>query len=88
MNSQATSALNFPISFCLNKNCLFKLDNSIVSKSTTCMFFTPDKAKFFRISQPKPPAPTTNILRFGNASFISSHGEKFSPGYFDSLNNK
>ena len=88
MNSQATSALYFPISFCLNKNCLFKLDNSIVSKSTTNIFLTPDNAKFFKISQPKPPAPTTKTWRIGNASFKSFPGLKLSPGYFDSLNNK
>ena len=61
MNSQATSALNLPISFCLNKNCLLRLDNSIVSKSTTKIFLIPHNAKFFKISHPNPPAPTTNI---------------------------
>lgn len=59
MNSAATSAFDFPIShslstnlnsiknFCQlyrNKNCLFKLDKSIVSMSITSIFLKPDNA--------------------------------------------
>lgn len=59
IKSAATSALYLPISFSLNKNYLFKLVNSIISKSITWISLIPDSAKFFNISHPKPPAPIT-----------------------------
>jgi len=62
INYAATSALYFPISFYLNKNWRFKLLMSIVSRSITVISLNPDKAKFFKISHPKPPAPITKIL--------------------------
>ena len=54
------------------RNCLFRLDISIVSKSITFISkyqhkrvfvrLNPDMTKFFRISHPIPPAPTTRTL--------------------------
>lgn len=61
MKSVAISALYFDMSFFRNKNCLFRFDNSIVSKSITNIFLMPNRARFLIISQPKPPAPTTKI---------------------------
>ena len=41
----------------LNKNYLFKLVRSILSKSITLISLKPERAKSFKISQPSPPAP-------------------------------
>lgn len=46
----------------LKRNCLLRLLMSIVSISMTCISLNPDRAKFARISHPKPPAPMTRIL--------------------------
>src|SRR5579871_680314 len=48
----------------LNRNWRFKLETSMVSISITWMSLNPDRAKFLRISQPRPPAPITRILKF------------------------
>jgi hypothetical protein len=48
----------------LNKNCLFRLLMSMVSISITWMSLNPDKARFARISHPKPPAPITKVLHW------------------------
>ncbi len=52
IKAAATSALNFPISFSLNKNYLFKLVTSIVSISITYIVLKPDNARSFKISHP------------------------------------
>ena len=70
INSAATSALYLPTSFILNKNYLFKLVKSIVSKSITWISLITLSAKDFKISQPKPPAPITNTFYMDNASII------------------
>lgn len=36
------------------------------------MSVKPESARFFKISQPMPPAPTTNILAFGTSSLVLS----------------
>lgn len=48
----------------LNKNCLLRLLMSMVSISITWISLNPDKARFARISHPKPPAPITKILHW------------------------
>ena len=48
----------------LNKNCLLRLLMSMVSISITWMSLNPDRARFARISHPKPPAPMTKILHW------------------------
>jgi len=53
------------VPFSRNRNCRLRFESSIVSKSITSMSFTPDKARFFRISHPRPPAPTTNTRACG-----------------------
>ena len=72
-NSATTSAFIRPTSFCRNKNCLFKFVKSIVSISIRWMFRIPDTAKFFTISQPSPPAPTTKISYSGIVSKKDSY---------------
>jgi len=59
MKFAATSALGFPTSVGLNRNCLFKFETSMVSMSITCICRKPIRAKFLSSSQPRPPAPTT-----------------------------
>ena len=53
--------ISSPTSRCRKRNCLFKFDKSIVSISITSISPKPNKAKFFNISQPSPPAPMTRI---------------------------
>lgn len=72
--------LNRPTSFCLNRNCLFKLLMSIVSMSITSIFLKPISARSFNSSHPNPPAPTTRTRTNScNALNISSDGSKLSP---------
>jgi hypothetical protein len=42
------------------KNCLLRLDTSMVSRSITCISFTQHMTRFLSTSQPMPPAPTTS----------------------------
>ena len=44
------------------RNYLFKLVRSILSRSITWIFLTPERARSLRISHPRPPAPTTRTL--------------------------
>ena len=44
----------------------------MVSMSITVMFLNPIKAKFFRSSQPRPPAPMTRTLMFSSRKGSSS----------------
>ena len=53
--------ISSPTSRCRNRNCLFKFDKSIVSISITSISPKPNNARFFKISQPSPPAPITKI---------------------------
>jgi hypothetical protein len=62
INLAATSALNYPTSFYLNKNYRFKLVISILSKSITFISENPLNARSLSISHPSPPAPITNTL--------------------------
>ena len=72
--------LNRPTSFCLNRNCLFKLLMSIVSMSITSIFLKPISARSFNNSHPNPPAPTTRTRTNScKALNISSDGSKLSP---------
>ena len=72
--------LNRPTSFCLNRNCLFKLLMSIVSMSMTSIFLKPISARSFNSSHPNPPAPTTRTRTNScKALNISSDGSKLSP---------
>ena len=72
---QEQIAFDSPIFSLWNKNCLFKLDNSIKSLSTTKTFWfnsfslfstapTPNKDKFLIISQPNAPAPAIKTFVF------------------------
>lgn len=58
--SAATSALNFPTSFLANRNCRFRFEISIVSRSTIVILWNRFGANtaFLRSSDPIPPAPT------------------------------
>ena len=65
--SQAHFDFECPISVFLNKNCLLRLLVSILSLSVTIKFLPlavdiPIKAKFFKNSHPKAPAPIMKIL--------------------------
>ena len=53
--------ISSPTSRCRKRNCLFKFDKSIVSISITSISPKPNNARFFKISQPSPPAPITKI---------------------------
>ena len=67
------------MSFCLNRNCRFKLLISIVSISITSMFLNPISARSFSNSHPKPPAPITKTLTFScSISNISADGSNAS----------
>lgn len=46
----------------LKRNCLLRLDTSIVSISMTSMLPNPVSARSLRSSHPSPPAPTIKIL--------------------------
>lgn len=61
-NSAATVAFGFPTSAGRNKNCLLRLEMSIVSMSMQCTLANPSSAKLARISHPSPPHPITRIL--------------------------
>lgn len=76
INSAATIALNFPTSSFRNKNYRFKLVTSIVSRSITWISFKPERARFFKISQPNPPAPMHRIGIDASPSFKSCPGMK------------
>jgi len=56
--------LYLPISDFRNKNYRFKFVSSIVSISTIDSYLKPIKTRFFKISHPKPPAPTINICNY------------------------
>ena len=58
----------------LNKNWRFRLLISIVSMSITWIFLNPVKARFAKISQPKPPAPMTRILALFRRKSLTSIG--------------
>ena len=63
MKLAATSALGFPTSDGRNRNWRFKLETSITSMSITCICLNPINARFFKSSQPNPPAPTTRTCK-------------------------
>mmetsp|Transcript_123075 Transcript_123075/g.292610 ORF Transcript_123075/g.292610 Transcript_123075/m.292610 type:complete len:265 (+) Transcript_123075:964-1758(+) len=54
------------------RNCRFKLDTSIVSRSTTSISRKPVSTRFFSSSQPMPPAPTTSSFACCTAAKRSS----------------
>ncbi|TEB18333.1 hypothetical protein C9890_0404 [Perkinsus sp. BL_2016] len=58
--SAAISAFGFPTWRLLNKNCRFRFEMSIVSKSTMEISPTLSRAKFLISSHPMPPAPMTS----------------------------
>eukprot|EP00732_Lithocolla_globosa_P001486 Lithocolla_globosa_v1_NODE_751_length_3332_cov_13.747635.p2 type:complete len:131 gc:universal NODE_751_length_3332_cov_13.747635:1540-1932(+) len=63
----AHSDFNWPTFTFLKRNCLLRLERSIVSMSVTVIFESipnPIKAQFFNISQPMAPEPTRNCLYF------------------------
>jgi len=72
MKFAATSALNLPTSCLRNKNYRLRLVNSIVSRSITWIFLTPLRARFLRISQPKPPAPITRASAYSKYVYLNS----------------
>ncbi len=55
---QHTNALDFLICSWRKRNWRFRLLKSIVSRSTTWISANPARTRFFRSSQPMPPAPT------------------------------
>lgn len=63
--SAAITALDWPICLDWNKNCLFKLDNSMVSMSIISIWIKPERIQFFNISHPNAPAPTMRTLQSG-----------------------
>ena len=71
IDSQDTSAFGLPIELLLNKNCLFKFDNSILSLSVIYKFLflfvdTPIAENVLRNSHPKAPAPIIKIFASDN----------------------
>mmetsp|Transcript_16440 Transcript_16440/g.30277 ORF Transcript_16440/g.30277 Transcript_16440/m.30277 type:complete len:212 (+) Transcript_16440:1207-1842(+) len=60
--SDATSALGLSTCSRRKRNCLFKFDMSMVSRSMTSMSRNPVSTKFLSSSQPIPPAPTIRSL--------------------------
>lgn len=48
----------------------------MVSMSMTCMSLNPDIARFFRISQPSPPAPITRTLDSSKVAMVGAPGTK------------
>jgi hypothetical protein len=58
------------ISALRNRNCRFKLDKSIVSRSIISMLPNPTRTRFLSSSQPMPPAPTTRSLANLNRQFL------------------
>jgi hypothetical protein len=60
--SLATIALDIPTCWGRNKNCRFRFDGSIVSRSMVSMSMKPESTRFFSSSQPIPPAPTTRTF--------------------------
>ena len=62
------------------RNCLFKLETSIVSMSMTSMLPKPVKAKSLSSSQPSPPAPTQSTRQLSRRnSLTAGSGSKSGP---------
>lgn len=73
---------------CRNRNCLFRLLRSIVSRSTMWISPKPAKTRFLRSSQPIPPAPTMKtrdcVARVSSGAVSGSifefGGQRLAPG--------
>lgn len=82
MRGTMTTNLSVGVCWCahLNRNCLFKLDTSIVSMSMTSILPNPVKAKSFSNSQPRPPAPTHSTRQLScRNSLTAGSGSKSGP---------
>ena len=64
----AALVLDFPTSLQSKRICLWRLDFSTISSSTTAIRPTPAATKYFNAGDPNPPAPTTRT--FASLSFF------------------
>lgn len=60
----ATSALDFRMSSCLNRNWRLRFDSYIKSRSRMVSFLKPTRGRTFNSSQPIPPTPTMKMLDY------------------------
>ena len=76
--------ISSPTSRCRKRNCLFKFDKSIVSISITSISPKPNNARFFKISQPSPPAPITKIRHCccRTKNIDKGRGDSFEKSYY------
>lgn len=62
--------MDFLICSCRNRNCRFRLDKSMVSRSTMCTWPNPVSTMFLSSSHPMPPAPTISTRAYNIRIYI------------------